>query len=886
MTNSPILLEQRLREDLPNSKIFVRKDGAGWWRIRVISDEFKGLDLESRLNFLERKLTPTEFSIYSFPIAGADVWTIEEAENKFISANPFWSDVLELPDFGDSPKRRINGVRAQIVTFYSFKGGVGRSTALSITASLLAKNNYRVALIDFDLEAPGLTFFLRRDCQNSDETQSGGILDYVHDELHGTESTDRSVSQYVIPIDYKGPGRGEIFLVPAGKFSENYLHRLSEVSWRQVYLRENNPLKSFLKKLDEEFSPDVILIDSRTGLAEEGSIALLDLSDSCVLCLSPTEQNYEGMSLVGKAIKKQLRSAAELNIKFLLTPVASVDPQTRKRWLQSFEEWMRHNEFIDSGATEQEMYSAIDYNPNIIGLGSLINDIPTSISEPYQTLAEFISTSLPEMPSGLGSVDSQPKISTQRAEILRELQESPFHSSAADYGPDITKVFQKTGDFSKFLQETNTLVLGAKGTGKSMLFRLFVEYSDTARHLAANQNLSEVVFLGGHSKTSSGALLGKEIFPYVANHIKDDAATWEAFWMVYLCVVLNKEKTKLLANKAPHPDGQFANSLSTINQKDSRNVADFIVGAVNDLGRRADAYSYLKSFDEALKFTDVRAWVFYDELDTLAQVVDRICISSLLAWWLDTGSGFSSIKPKILLRRDLWKRLDFTNKAHYSSKRVELEWQEDDLLRLALRSCLNGSDRFKKFMEDLQKASLDFLDTLSVEQLRAAAVSIWGVRMGKGQKAYSHNWIRTRVSDAKGDSFPRSLSELLRLACERELTNTQTFSDECLLRPRSLIDSIKGVSEQRVAEFRQEYEHLTTKLDALNGERSPIDYATLSRILGAGETSENAIRDKIAEFEDAGIIQDRNPREDVAGKSYTVAELYLYGLGMVRKGQR
>ena len=43
-----------------------------------------------------------------------------------------------------------------IYTFYSFKGGVGRTMALANVAALLAKWGYSVLVVDWDLEAPGL----------------------------------------------------------------------------------------------------------------------------------------------------------------------------------------------------------------------------------------------------------------------------------------------------------------------------------------------------------------------------------------------------------------------------------------------------------------------------------------------------------------------------------------------------------------------------------------------------------------------------------------------------------------------------------------------------------------------------------------------------------
>ena len=48
-----------------------------------------------------------------------------------------------------SPSRKT-----EFVTFYSFKGGVGRTMALINAAAILAGRGRRVLMIDFDLEAP------------------------------------------------------------------------------------------------------------------------------------------------------------------------------------------------------------------------------------------------------------------------------------------------------------------------------------------------------------------------------------------------------------------------------------------------------------------------------------------------------------------------------------------------------------------------------------------------------------------------------------------------------------------------------------------------------------------------------------------------------------
>ena len=48
-----------------------------------------------------------------------------------------------------------------IITFYSFKGGVGRTMALANIAVLLVRSGKKVLAVDWDLEAPGLDKYFK-----------------------------------------------------------------------------------------------------------------------------------------------------------------------------------------------------------------------------------------------------------------------------------------------------------------------------------------------------------------------------------------------------------------------------------------------------------------------------------------------------------------------------------------------------------------------------------------------------------------------------------------------------------------------------------------------------------------------------------------------------
>ena len=62
-----------------------------------------------------------------------------------------------------------------VTTFYSYKGGVGRTMALINVAILLAEAGKRVLIVDFDLEAPGIPSFGQFRCAGS----RAGVVDYV-----------------------------------------------------------------------------------------------------------------------------------------------------------------------------------------------------------------------------------------------------------------------------------------------------------------------------------------------------------------------------------------------------------------------------------------------------------------------------------------------------------------------------------------------------------------------------------------------------------------------------------------------------------------------------------------------------------------------------------
>ena len=79
----------------------------------------------------------------------------------------------------------------RILTFYSYKGGTGRSMALANIAWILASAGRSVLMIDWDLEAPGLHRYFRPFLLDEELTASDGLIDLV----------DRYATAAIQPVD-------------------------------------------------------------------------------------------------------------------------------------------------------------------------------------------------------------------------------------------------------------------------------------------------------------------------------------------------------------------------------------------------------------------------------------------------------------------------------------------------------------------------------------------------------------------------------------------------------------------------------------------------------------------------------------------------------------
>lgn len=870
-------LVKHLQSKDSSAQVIVRRNTLGWLNLRIATTLFTNLSLPEREQEIDNALSLLNLSLGEYPFAGYELLTPDEADRQPQSVPvqlPLWSEILMRPDPDqpvapdEDPSRR-----PFIVTFYSFKGGVGRTTALGLVAGILAKEKERrVVMIDLDLEAPGLSSMFPN--PKGDTAKNYGVLDYLHQRYLTPDRDLPKLNECFYQIDL--PARGELYLVPIDVRDEGYIHRLADLDVRLLYQRVPNPLHRLLDDVKTELDPDVILIDARAGFSEISAVALFDRTDLAIVCFSPTDQSFDGLRWVVQAARKQRDYRGVPDLHFLLTPIPTVDQS--KTWIARAEDWIADNWGTPSSRPANDLHNDIWYNAAIATLPNLINNVPSILSEPYRPVAEIIDASLPE-----SKREYTIKISSEeRSKILTEVK---FRAAIAqDMEPDdIRKIFQRTGDFPKFLEDRNYLIRGAKGTGKSLLFRLFVEQPGTAKELARPYaDLSHIDFIAGHGRAGlQKTILNTNDFDSYERQIGNTG--WRFFWQNYVLLQLSREYPEVRSLNTL--DSRLA-EISAKEQVSHAEIVQWLVERAQSPLSGPQANDGFDAIDRWLNQNSKKVWIFYDELDSgFGQDNKRRqrALEELFAWWLEISSSLKNITPKILLREDIWNNLNLTNQGHYQGRSIQLRWDEADLWRLVLRQLLNSSDTFQKLVNDKFGLAADRLDNIEEELLRQSLYPLWNMRMGRTKKAYTHNWVRSRITDTQDNRFPRSLILLLQAAVEIEKSYAERNVYESVLRPLALINALPSISKQRVEEVRNEYPEFIEFLTKLRNESSPISIDRLSEVWELRDADLKAL---VVNMVQSGIMKEyaRPSEEDKA--RYSIAEIYLSGLDMKRKGQR
>jgi Mrp family chromosome partitioning ATPase len=235
-----------------------------------------------------------------------------------------------------------------IVTFYSYKGGVGRSMAMANVADLLARSGRKVLMVDLDLEAPGLEQYFQ--INQAAARRNLGLLDLllsfkramsVPSGDPGTEEF-RRIERHIVPVYHTLPGGGRLDLLPAGQREgreqlDRYAASLRTFDWQDFYFNWEGEL--FFEWLRKELVParyDIVLVDSRTGVTEMGGVCTYQLADAIVMLCAPNHQNRQGTKSVALDFESSPVQTARLNRKLQILVVPARVEQRSAELFEAF----------------------------------------------------------------------------------------------------------------------------------------------------------------------------------------------------------------------------------------------------------------------------------------------------------------------------------------------------------------------------------------------------------------------------------------------------------------------------------------------------------------------------------------------------------------------
>lgn len=344
----------------------------------------------------------------------------------------------------------------QVLTFYSYKGGVGRSMGLANVAALLSKWRRKVLIVDWDLEAPGIESYFEKYAQISKiRKQRPGVIDLVHSLASG-DKIDWHECLISVPLDNNKTFEfsEELKIISAGRDDGQYVSRVQNTDWWEMFRSKELGihLETLRNAWKDEF--DFVLIDSRTGITDIGGVCTIHLPDVLVVWFTANDTSVQGVKhVVEQARIAQNELPFDRNPLFVL-PVPSRDESRTE--LKRATEWQGkfahmfaecYSEWLPKDVKPVDVVERlrIPYIPYwSFGEQLPVVEEPTSdpgsISQAYEVLARLLFFNL-----SWQQIDNNPEQSIEYLSRAAESSVDHFGPSLADALFDQALNFWKEG---------------------------------------------------------------------------------------------------------------------------------------------------------------------------------------------------------------------------------------------------------------------------------------------------------------------------------------------------------------------------------------------------------------------------------------------------------
>jgi len=815
-----------------------------------------------------------------------------------------------------------------VIAFYSFKGGVGRTTTAAMTALTLAREGKRVVVVDLDLEAPGIEGYFYHPDDPTGKPRAG-VVDYLL-EREIVRGYKAEIDDFVLPFSDPAiaASGGSLVIVPAGRVDDSYMERLGRLNLADIGRKagKENPLRALIGEVLAWRLADVVIVDCRTGFTDLGGITMNGLSTLDVLVFRGGESDRRYLPMVLSHIRR-FRADLELTPEvaerlarsFLIVftmvelPPKSEDTEqyvaelrrytSEACWAQIFERFSGTGYAYPSDKAIDSPLEAVPHDvvliPYVKGffLLSSVADMLRLQAErperPYDALVRRITDVKLARPVAAPLPNPDESVATgpwreQALEALKQITGSPSGEEEFATPDDFRQRFLPRTAYRTLLDPRSFLVLGRKGAGKSVLFQL-LKHGDFLRSLSLHLGVESDLVERSHWEVGFSAGPGfpsPNDFQHVIKATKGDpdllSSYWRALAALRLSQIFKQEITGLKT---------LDDCIDTLKKHE-------VQRAIQD---------WLEQLNHTLDKDGRFCCLSYDDLDTgltRDESKRRVLVSALVEYWQHAPRRWNRLRAKIFLREDIWNReVEVTDKAKVRDgiDRATITWDGPDIYRTILkrlghnpaaRHLLQQEGLWRKEFDRMLDAPLGFVPPDDGDWIQKCVQSLAGETMASGpsgfKKGYVYTWVLNHISDAAGLLRPRNALLLFSEAARLQDVPEQVGP---VLRPRSFIEALRGdVSRHAVddlrAEFKQEWTiggvWLPDKFSAFERVWPVFEDDLLKFLRREAKIERDAILEKIEHMSEAGLLE----RRTTGGRKpqLQIPDIYLFGLNLTRKG--
>lgn len=648
-----------------------------------------------------------------------------------------------------SPKTSV-----PVITFYSYKGGMGRTTTMMAYAIYLAeKYGKKVAVVDCDLEAPGyLNFFGLEKNEELLNCEKNGFVEYACDCLSSENADSIDIRDYVVQAYAADAAEkeGKVWVVPAGNLNEDIFKSGTSSNHRDAYLEglaklnlSNSQMmedifSQLFKKLGD-LKVDVILLDSRTGFNDIFGYAVLKLSKSVVGFFGRSRQTEPGfMNLL------QLHKNS--NGKFNLHIAYSIWPEGDYHKPSSMYAYIMHLYSGDCKAIcPDESFIHRDRNLEYIGAGdeekdeefkNKIREIEKNNDlEDYRRLFYSIDADL-----DLGRGNQENGISPSDESLIYDTLEKALGLFFKRNGTDDASLLIERECEQQISEKKKFLFYGNDGCGKTMLFQKCKNRVDEKFFFVkvSCSQFDELIC------TPEGELHWES---FGSSYAFWQAHIWDKLLTIDECEVLNEIRK----------DVCLSSKLWNDIQREKDNEGSVFCRPLDE-SEIGDVERDLFSFDGKLNEKDIRVAILFDGLDGIKNLQKKeLIVSSLVKFWQLNNESFDRIFPKILIDEDFEHSIgvDFEKVLNIEKFGVDMKWNVEELFRFM--NSLVGDEKYGSILEHLIFGEQILIDGINRGRPRDFVGRLFSGGSGKYVQLYPFALMLNELVKEKGWSNKKTL---------------------------------------------------------------------------------------------------------------------------------